>query len=354
MPLPKKGGAGGQAPSAPVAPTRGGLPKRQVRAAAPEAEYPTPTPSEDDGVSGAAVTAGVLGGAGVVGLAAKMATMPGVLGALGKAVRATQTVRQQAMLSGLAIPKSVLGNMGAVAETAMERGTTTPIKQFFSKQTLRDAKDSWVKGGVGDGTPGVDQGIGQGKSAISRLAAYLAPGRVMGAMDDATQGALRRSGLSNADAQAAVLQRPLNPQISEALASAPAQYFQPFRRTPINQVLEGGKKLTRFQRGEMSRGEKVALGVQSGVGALHGAATADEDVPLTLPMGVALAARGGLPYGLAAMMGRSLAGGDLPGSGIAGSLLPASEWGLESSMTDPFKPFKKPAALTALEKLTGQ
>jgi hypothetical protein len=306
--------------------------------------------AEDEGIdpSTAAVGAGV--GLGAAALAAA-SRMPGAVGAVGKGMKALNSLRQQLMLSGLALPKSMLGNAGAVVEKSIEKGSTAPLKELFSQQTAADAAEAWKRGGVSDGIEGLDQAIGQSGNPVTRFFANFAPGRVMGAMDEATQGAMRRAGVSAKEAQAAVLQKPLPTPVAEALDNPIAKYFQPFRRTPINQVLEGSGKYTRFFAGEMGRGEKVALGVNHALGAAHGAATADEDVPVSLPLGIAFSGRGGLPYGLAAMIGRTAAGGDLPGSGIAGSLLPASEWGLESSVTDPTKPFKKPAALTALEKI---
>jgi hypothetical protein len=333
MPLPKKGGVGGQAPSAPTAPTRGGLPKRQVRAAAPEAEYPTPTPTSDDsGINPVAATAGVAAGLGGVALLAKT---PGLIG---KGARAFDAVRKQLMLSGLALPKSLLGNLGAGVERSIETGSMTPVKQMFSKQTFLDAVKAY---GDRDGI-----GLQHGMDLPGPV-----PGRIMGAFDTAAQKALMRSGATADEAQAGVLQTPLGGKLGEALEGPVAQYLHPFRRTPFNQFLEGLKKM---DVAKTSGGERRALGVYAGAGAAHGAATADDDTPLSLPIGIAASARYGMPYGLAAMAGRALAGGSLPGSGIAGSLLPVSEWGLESAITDPFKPFKKPAALTALEKLTGQ
>ena len=69
-------------------------------------------------------------------------------------------------------------------------------------------------------------------------------------------------------------------------------------------------------------------------------------------MVMAMAGKYGLTYGGAAMIARALAGGKIGGSGIASGMLPVSEYGLEQSMTEPTKPFTKPAALTALERLS--
>jgi len=69
-------------------------------------------------------------------------------------------------------------------------------------------------------------------------------------------------------------------------------------------------------------------------------------------MVMAAAGKYGLTYGAAAMIARALAEGKISGSGIASGMLPVSEYGVEQSITSPLQPFEKPAALTALERLS--
>ena len=93
---------------------------------------------------------------------------------------------------------------------------------------------------------------------------------------------------------------------------------------------------------ENVRRHPAVMAAVVGTGALHGAATDDERYPLTLGLGSAAAARYGLPYTLAAVAGRKLAGARTS-AGIAGSALPVSEYGLSSAIEDPLAPFRSPA-----------
>jgi hypothetical protein len=286
-------------------------------------------PTADGEMSGLAKT-GLAGGA-LAAIAALAAS-----GKVGKIAKGANTLRQQLMLSGLAVPKSILGNVGAVTEAALEKRSLSPIKQFFSGETLRDAKAAYKAGGLSSGMKGVDQSAVHG------------PGRFMGALDEATQGALRRDGYSIEEAQRRTLQAPLQEDLAVALDSPLARYVHPFRRTPFNQFIEGWKKM----RPDEMRKNPLATGVYNTAGLVHGAATAEDDMPLSIPIATAGASRYGLPYALSALLGRHLAGGK-GGGGIASSALPVSEYGFESAVSDPTRPFRKPAALTALERITG-
>src|SRR3990167_5356397 len=79
--------------------------------------------SPDEADSGVSLPAVVAGGAGLAGLAygaSKLAKLPGVLGRLGTAAATANALRQQLMLSGFAPLKSLLGNVGAGLEAAVE------------------------------------------------------------------------------------------------------------------------------------------------------------------------------------------------------------------------------------------
>jgi hypothetical protein len=170
----------------------------------------------------------------------------------------------------------------------------------------------------------------------------------MGGLDEATRAALQRSGKFNAkEAENAVLQSPLNPQLAEALDSPLAQWLVPFRRTPFNTLTEGMKRLP-LGKG----GTAVGRAVYPAVGAAHGAATSEDERPLSIPLAMALSARYGLPYGLAAIVGRSMAGGNATGSGA--DVTPISEYGLTQSLAEPGRAFVEPAALKALRRLAGE
>lgn len=293
-----------------------------------------PQPAESEGLSAGQIAGGVAVGGGLLAGLAALAKAPGRLGALARGINAA---RQQAMLSGFALPKSILGNVGAGVEAAVEGKGLAPLKQILSGQTLKDAARSYASHGSAGPTPGVN------------LPGPM-PGRIMGAMDDAVQGALQRGGYSGDEAKNALLQTPLNGTLGDIMESPMASYLHPFRRTPFNQFFEGLRKYKNASEGDTAA--RRGLAAYSTVGVAHGAATADDDLPLSIPLAVAASARYGLPYGAAALIGRGLADGK-GGGGIAGSMLPVSEYGYEQSLSDPLKPFRKPAALTAIERLFG-
>jgi hypothetical protein len=302
---------------------------------------PTPPVEVDDGGNTAAKV--VVGGAALTGAALLASKLPG---RLGKAASTLNAIRQQLMLSGWAGPKSVLGNVGTGVEAAVEGKGTGALKEILSGKTIRDAKESFRTGSGIATNPA-------GSAETVNLPGWLSfPGRAMGAMDEATQAALRRSGASAEEARSATLQAPLTGGIGEVLESPAARYIHPFRRTPFNQFIEGFRKLKQASAGD--RAAQRGSAVYGATGAAHGALTAEDERPYSIPFGIAASSRYGLPYGLGALVGRSLMGGQTSASGIAGSILPVSEYGVEQAM-DPRKVGKtfKPAALTALERLTG-
>lgn len=298
---------------------------------------PTQAAESEDGFS---LGGTVLGGAALLGAAA-ISRNPSLLG---KFFRGANAVRQQAMLSGMALPKSLLGNTGAVLNTAMEQRSISPIKHFFSRQTLDDAVDAYKTGGSAGPTPGVNL---PGPN----------PGKIMGAFDSATRKSLVRDSKERSasqltsmtpdkrakaieqmesEAQRSVLQSPLTGELGDVLESPAARYVIPFRRTPFNQFTEGWRTMKPGFEHSGVRNAYVAAG------AAHGAGTAEEQYPVSIPLATALAAKYGLPYALAAYAARKLTGGQGEG-GILGSALPVSEYGVGQSLSDPTAPFVRPA-----------
>lgn len=275
----------------------------------------------------------IAGGAALAG----SALLAAKFGKLKPALEKINAVRQQLMLSGFALPKSILGNAGAMVERSIDTKSLAPIKEFLSRQTLDDAVNAYK---TNTGPVGAQAGF-KGVTLPGPT-----PGRVMGAFDEAAQGALKRSGASADEAQNAVLQSPLSGPLAEALDSPMARYIHPFRRTPFNQFIEGLKRLPGAEGGT-THGKAI----YGGVGAAHGALTADDATPVSLPLAMAGASRYGFTYGGAAMIARALAEGKGDG-GVPGGMLPVSEYGLSQTLTEPQRPFIKPAAFTALEKLT--
>lgn len=288
-------------------------------------------PAKRKGMStGEKVAAGV-GAAGLVG-AGILARKPGMART---GLEGLNAIRQQLMLSGHALPKSVLGGVGAAGAMSAETRSLRPLKELFSRATVRDIAKAYKGGGVGGGpVPGGTTLPGP------------TPGRIMGSVDEGIQSALQRAGATADEAQAALLQTPLTGgrmgQLGRVLESPAMKYLVPFRRTPFNQFIEGGQEILSMQHPGVLAG-------YTGAGAAHGALTEDEQYPVSLPFGVAASGKYGLPYGLGAMAGRALAGGKGAG-GTAASVLPVSEYGFEQALTDPLKPFKKPAFMRWFER----
>lgn len=276
--------------------------------------------------------AAVGAGLGIAG--SMLAKRPGLLGTAAKAVN---TVRQQMMLTGFALPKSILGNMGAAGAMALEEKSMKPLGELFSTQTLKDALGAYKQNsGVGPLAGGHFPGPN--------------PGRIMGMFDVATQNALQRAGMTAEESAAAVFQTPLgqnHPKLAPILESPAAKYMFPFRRTPWNQFTEGMKTLAPDFEHSGIRNAYV------GAGAAHGYATSDEQYPLSLPLATAGAARYGLPYAGGALMGRALGGGKTD-AGAAGSMLPMSEYGVTQSLQNPTNTFTDPPFMRALKRLFGE
>ena len=282
----------------------------------------------DEGIDPRMAAAGAAAGIGGIALLARAP------GRLGKLATLLNSARQQLMLSGLAIPKSVAGNVGAGVEASLESKSLRPLKELFSRQTMRDAGAAWRRGGISEGTPGVDQGVGR-----------FGPGRVMGALDEATQGALRRSGYSAEDAAARVLQAPLPERLAKVLNNPGARYLQPFRRTPFNQFFEG---IERVPLSDYSWKHPLMTYGYTGAGAAHGALRSEAEFPADIGMGVAASSRHGMNYALGAAIGRLLAEGNMNLDSAVGNVLPVSEYGFESAVTDPLRPFRRPALWSLL------
>lgn len=269
------------------------------------------------------------GGAAALGALALASRIPGITG---KVASGLNTLRQQLMLSGYALPKSILGGAGAHIERAAETGSMRPLKEMLRIPTLlKDAKAAYKAGGTQYG--------------VAHQPNVHGPGRAIGAFDEAFQKSLVRSGATVEEAEAAMLQAPLPERLGDALNNPGARYLYPFRRTPFNQFMESA---TRLPGSEYSKAHPIMTGAYGGAGFVHGSATADDAHPVSIPMAIAGSARQGGNYALGALLGRALSGGS-GGSSIAGSALtPTSEWGVETSVTDPMRSFRRPAIMTLL------
>lgn len=278
-----------------------------------------------------------LGGAAALGAGAYALHNPEMAKtALGKLAKIVGVARMTSMLSGLAPLKSALGNLGAPLIEAAERGTLDPVREFASMQTIKDYINAFKTGDIGT-VQGSDR--------------WNIPGRMMGAGDFATQKALQRSGLNNAESAAATLQTPLGVnfgKMGKALDSPIARLTVPFRRTPFNQFYEGFKTMT------PSHEHKLVTAGTAAIGAATGAASSDEQYPVAPGLTAAVAGRYGVPAIFGAYLGRQLAKGK-GGGGLISSILPVTEYGTEESLSNPLKPID-PAywgITRAYQRITG-
>jgi len=239
-------------------------------------------------------TAGVATGAAVANPDDRM--LGGLVGGLAgltaanpyRAARAIQPARMIGMLSGAALPKSILGNIGAVATSAAEQGSMAPIREALRLPTvLQDAAQGFRSGANPSGIQGIQK--------------FNIPGRLMGALDAATSNTLQRGGETLAGAQRLLLTAPKplgNSPFGQALASPIGKLAVPFQGVPFNQVKEGFHALNELLPGSGASKMRRALTYGSmGAGAVAGDETQN---PYMLAMIGALAGPRGLPFALGA------------------------------------------------------
>lgn len=233
---------------------------------------------------GSTIGAGLAaGGAAALALAAKKY-------GLGKVFDTANNIRRQGMLTGLAIPKSLLGNLGAGITTSIEEGSTAPLKEMLRLPTnVRNAVDAFKRGATYQGQP---------------TSKWAIPGRILGATDEAATAALQRAGIAPEAAAKTMLQSEvdLGPQVRGALDTRLGQYLVPFRRTPINQAVGALDTMSDWS----DRGKVAANAAALGGGFITGEES--EGVGPTIA-GTALMGRRGLPFAGASLIGK-LAKGD--------------------------------------------
>lgn len=253
---------------------------------------------------------------------------------MGKLADILGVARMTSMLSGLAVPKSIVGNLGAITNEAIERRSLAPIKQFFKTQTAKDFGRELIR-------PSSNANLYAGGTAINPF------GRIMGAGDTATRRALQRAGLTPTESERAVLQAPIDPKLASALQSRIGRFAVPFRRTPINQFTEGMETL---------KGKHPALlASHIAAGAATGAVSEEEQYPILPAIYSAFAGRYAIPAIAGAVYGRKLAEGRGTG-GLVESILPISGYGLEQSLLNPVDPLNPEnfAMLRVLRRLRGE
>lgn len=274
-----------------------------------------------EGISPWLVGAGVAA-AGLAGLALKNPQ------AAKKAYDAALSLRYIPMLSGLAVPKSLMGNVGAAGMAGLERKSFDPLKQLFSRQTAREFVGE-LRNPTARGTGHVAQQAGR----------YNPFGRVMGAADVATQNALQRAGLTAGEAAEHTLQSPVPAKYAKAMGTPLGRLMIPFQRTGFNQLF-GGLKAT---------GQHP--GIAAGAAAAGGAVGAETEDLMTPGIVSPLAGRYGLPFILGAAVGKRLSGGTRHEAERVGfGLSPTSDEAMLGPFMDPTKQFR-PSILSVLKYL---
>lgn len=261
--------------------------------------------------------------------------------------KAYKPTRMIGMLSGAALPKSVLGNVGAFVNASIDNGTTAPLKQLAKPDAiLKDIGQAWKQQANPADRPFTTDG-----SFISR---FNVPGRLMGAMDQASENALIRSGLTKTEAQRQLLTSPgaLEGELGRQLSSELGQHLVPFQRIPVNTVAQGIAALRELAPSNgATRLQKAATAGAIGTGAA--AATQTQD-PVTLALIAALMGRRALPLTVGAMgtiaatKGPSATRflGERMGTGIPDISL--------GDVVYPMRPITNPAIINWLKYLNGE
>ena len=222
---------------------------------------------------------------------------------------ALNQLRVMSFLSGWALPKSVLGNVGSFGTAALEGHSMAPIREAFNvPANLAEFKNAWQA----SANPAGITGYGN-----------LNPiGRLMGSFDETTTKALQRSGLSLDDAQRLLLSRP-NPlgdsNLGKMINSPVGKTLWPFQRTPFNSLIEG---LSSQNWSTPTRGTMTAT-----AGAAGGIAGGETDDPVKLALMAALMGPRGVPF----LIGAGIGGA---GTRAVGGISPIPEWSIPTEWND--------------------
>lgn len=296
-----------------------------------------------------------VGGAGLAAIAAQNeGSNPlgaGIVGALGgaaaanpmKALEAIQALRMTGMLSGAALPKSVAGNAGSFLTAAAEQGSMAPLREAFRIPTNAKVALQAFKQGANPSQVG----------AQSHVSKINVPGRLMGAMDEASTQALQRAGLPLEEAQRLLLTNPkvmISGSLHEKMQTPVGRFFFPFQRTPMNAAAEGMQSIMDLAPGSGASNARRALTI--GAGATGAAAGSETDNPLALGLLAALAGPRALPFALGAAAG--VGGSSYDKAKLLERIGPGLPAGSYSDTFDPVRSIDEPAILRFLEQLAGQ
>ena len=250
-----------------------------------------------------------------------------LLGALVKSPALVERMRSSGLFSGAAIPKSALGNVGALGAFAAEHPGSAAdiIREAFSPETLTAGKKAWTRGMV-------REGIEEPNSVFSY------PGRAIGMPDAMARDVLQRAmskrsgslpGISSSEDLAEAGRYTLSGDPSTELAQDAIKHTKnpyvrmiaPVVRTASNMVERGiertpglgGLAAVREWSGaspELARRRQMlgAVAALGGVGA--GMATAPgtelEELGEWAPYAAALGGPYGLPFALSSVAGQTM------------------------------------------------
>jgi len=224
-----------------------------------------------------------------------------------KTFDAANSVRMTSMLSGLALPKSLAGNLGAHLAAAFEGRTLKPLKVLTNyKAIAQDIKTGWAS----RANPALVEGLNRANL----------PGRAMGAADFAGIESLKRAGLSEKEAKELMLTGANQISSWWPLETRLGKLIVPFRTTPFNQLAQG---LTRWKKHPEVAIAAIALGAASG-------ANVEDKEAVSV-----ISAFAG-PYALPFLVGAWIGSGNKE---MLNQISPMPEWGITETIANPFKPF---------------
>jgi len=228
-----------------------------------------------------------------------------------KVWNAALQARMTAMLSGLAVPKSMLGNVGAHAFASLEGKSLKPLKEMLNTgENWKNLKAGWKAGAV---TPDAND-LGFSK--------FNLPGRVMGAFDEMSTKSLMRAGVSEKEAKELLLTAPNAFGESIGGNTPIGRLLVPFQKTPANTFKQG-----------LNRSYKHPL-IGAGAGAVGLAAGTQTEDPKKIALASALMG----PYALPFLLGALPTAGEKAIQGFS----PIPEWSVHKALADPAAPFQKP------------
>jgi hypothetical protein len=233
------------------------------------------------------------------------------------------------MLSGAALPKSLLGNAGAVATAALENTSTAPIREALRLPT-----------NIKNFASGFANGTHPDAGMVGKFNVF---GRAMSGADTATSQVLERAGLDEGARQRLLLNKPSplgNGTLAKAAQSPLGKAIMPFQTIPMNTVAEGINSMNEMlPKSGASMARKALTAGSIGAGAVSGDQT---DNPLVLGLLAALAGPRAIPFAL----GAGLTAGPEVIKRVGVGLPDASV----KDLLNPLRPIDQPALLRLIEQ----